>query len=603
MKNLLLTACIVITASLVWAQKAPRIISLDELITIEKPSLDTETLKDEGVTIWSDDFSDESTWTLDNSGQNGGAFGWSIDATSDGWWSNGGINSTSGGNFAELSNGDATVGTQALDVIYTMTTAAPIDVIALAGSNQVTLEFEQFGARFNDLQQVLYSTDGITFTPIGDNLDKPVLSSAGGEPYDNPDLKQINLGTLLTETNDPIWIQFSWTTNFPASAAEPNVWITYGWYIDDVRLVTNPGNDLEVTETFWGSEGLNYFQIPITQVAPINFEAVLFNSGVTEQTNITLNADVNGGSFTGSSDPISLQSLSIDTIGLSTLFTPDALGDYTVTQSITADSTDDVPSNNEIADISFSVVDYIYARDNNDVGGSTSNGTDGFESGNLFDIWSDQTLKAIDIRLPGGTNGTALGIEFYVKLYSLDEAGEFVYVNESDPIIITQQMLNTIQTIELLFPTDVFANTTYLAVVGSYEEGFRVSTAGTSDPQTSFFQDLADNTWYYQTGTPFVRLNFDPTIGIQENSASFNAGNVYPNPVDGAASLKVFMNNAQQMTLSITDLSGRVVYAENKTLHSGENNIVLASGSLNSGIYTVLLNSGLSTISRKMIVK
>ena len=217
MKNLLLTACIVITASLVWSQKAPRIISLDELITIEKPSLGTETLKDEGVTIWSDDFSDESTWTLDNSGQNGGAFGWSIDATSDGWWSNGGINSTSGGNFAELSNGDATVGTQALDVIYTMTTAAPIDVIALAGSNQVTLEFEQFGARFNDLQQVLYSTDGVTFTPIGDNLDKPVLSSAGGEPYDNPDLKQINLGTLLTETNDPIWSQFSWTTNFPAT--------------------------------------------------------------------------------------------------------------------------------------------------------------------------------------------------------------------------------------------------------------------------------------------------------------------------------------------------------------------------------------------------
>ena len=316
-----------------------------------------------------------------------------------------------------------------------------------------------------------------------------------------------------------------------------------------------------------------------------------------------MNAEVNGGVFTGSSDPITIGSLGIDTIGLSTQFTPDAIGNYTVVQSITADSLDDVPSNNEIANISFSVVDYIYARDNNDVGGSTSNGTDGFEAGNLFDIWADQTLKGIDVRIPGGTNGVTAGTEFFVKIYSLDTEGEFIYENESDPVLVTQQMLNTSQTIELLFPTDLFANTTYLAVVGSYEEGFRVSTAGASDPQTSFCLDLADNTWYYRTGTPVVRLNFDPTIGLQENSSSFKVGNVFPNPVDGEATLKVFMNNAQQMSLTITDLSGRIVYSENKTLQQGENNIVLDSKNLNSGIYTVLLNSRLNTISRKMVVK
>ncbi len=63
------------------------------------------------------------------------------------------------------------------------------------------------------------------------------------------------------------------------------------------------------------------------------------------------------------------------------------------------------------------------------------------------------------------------------------------------------------------------------------------------------------------------------------------------------------MNNAQQMSLTITDLSGRIVYSENKTLQQGENNIVLDSKNLNSGIYTVLLNSRLNTISRKMVVK
>ena len=604
MKNLLLISCLVLTAGITWAQKAPRIASLDELIGTEKPALNVEHLKDEGITIWSDDFSDDTTWVLDNSGQQGIEYGWNINAVSDGWYSTNGISSTSGGNYAELVNGDPFAETQALDVVYTMTTANPIDVIALAGTNEVTLEFEQFGARFNDLQQISYSTDGVVFTPIGDNNDIPVLSASGGSAYDNPDLKQINLATVLEMNSSPIWIQFSWTTNFPASADNPNVWVTYGWYIDDVRLVTNPGNDLAITETYWGTEGLNYYQIPLTQVAPIDFEVAAFNGGVNTQTNVALNVNVNEGAFTGSSDPAQINSLDTATLTLSTQFTPDANGDYDIVQTISADSTDDVPGNNEIDDISFSVGDFIYARDNGSPGGSTTNGADGFESGNLFDVWADQTLKAIDIRIPGGTNGAQLGTEFYVKLYSVDVAtGDFIYEMESDVLTLTQQMQNTSLTVPLLSPVNVIANTTYLAVIGSFGEGLRVSTAGTSEPQTSFFLDLADNTWYYQTGTPYVRLNFDPTIGIEENHTTFMVGNVFPNPLSGEGTLNVFMNNAKNMYMEITDLSGKLVGSESRSLNQGENKIALDTEQLSSGIYTVTLSSGGTSLSRKMIVQ
>ena len=604
MKNLLLISCLVLTAGITWAQKAPRIASLDELIGSEKPALNIEHLKDEGITIWSDDFSDETTWVLDNSGQQGIEYGWNINAVSDGWYSTNGISSTSGGNYAELVNGDPFAETQALDVVYTMTTANPIDVITLAGTNEVTLEFEQFGARFNDLQQISYSTDGVVFTPIGDNNDIPVLSASGGAAYDNPDLKQINLATILDMNSSPIWIQFSWTTNFPASAENPNVWVTYGWYIDDVRLVTNPGNDLAITETYWGTEGLNYYQIPLTQVAPIDFEVAAFNGGVNTQTNVVLNVNVNEGAFIGSSDPAQINSLDTATLTLSTQFTPDANGDYDIVQTISADSTDDVPGNNEIDDISFSVGDFIYARDNGSPGGSTTNGADGFESGNLFDVWADQTLKAIDIRIPGGTNGAQLGTEFYVKLYSVDVAtGDFIYEMESDVLTLTQQMQNTSLTVPLLSPVNVIANTTYLAVIGSFGEGLRVSTAGTSEPQTSFFLDLADNTWYYQTGTPYVRLNFDPTIGIEENHTTFMVGNVFPNPLSGQGTLNVFMNNSKNMYMEITDLSGKLVGSESRSLNQGENKIALDTEQLSSGIYTVTLSSGGTSLSRKMIVQ
>ena len=45
-----------------------------------------------------------------------------------------------------------------------------IDIASLGGSNMCVLEFEQYGARFNDLQEVQISYDGTTFTTFGDIL-------------------------------------------------------------------------------------------------------------------------------------------------------------------------------------------------------------------------------------------------------------------------------------------------------------------------------------------------------------------------------------------------------------------------------------------------
>ena len=237
MKRKILLLCLIVISSTSWSQNDLKLPTMDELLSEGKQSFTQPLEKDLGITIWSDNFDDPATWTINNDGLGGVGYGWDINDMSEGWWSSNGINSSSGGNYAELSNGDATTGSQELDVVLTMTTTDPIDVIALGGTNQVTLEFEQFGARFNDLQQISISTDGVEFFPVGDNLDKSVLSQSGGSAYDNPDLKQINLGTVLTPTNDPIWIRFTWTTNYPSASTNPNVWITYGWYIDDVKLV------------------------------------------------------------------------------------------------------------------------------------------------------------------------------------------------------------------------------------------------------------------------------------------------------------------------------------------------------------------------------
>lgn len=604
-KSVLSIAILALTAG-AFAQKSPKIATFQDLIkTPPTANQQIPSEKDLGVTLWSNDFSDATSWVLDNSGQSGPDYGWNINNTSEGWWAAAsGILSTSGGNYAELVNGDPTASTQALNVIYTMTTAQPIDIVALGGTNEVSLQFQQYGARFNDLQEIQISTDGVNFISVGSNADQPVLSQSGGAPYSNPTNKTINLATYLTATTSPIWVRFQWTTALPGSAASPNVWITYGWYIDDVKIVTNPGNDLSTTGSYWGTAGLNYYQIPTTQVAPIDFEASIFNGGVNTQNNVTLNVNVNSGAFTGSSTPTSILSLDTATVSISTPFTPAAtVTNYTVTRSITADSTDDVPANNALSNISFAVTNYIYARDNNTVAGNTTNGTDGFESGNLFDIVTDQTLTAINVRLAGGTSGTTIGTEIYTKLYSIDPTtGEFVYEGESNSLIVASNNLNNNLVMPMQTPIQLTAGMTYLAVIGAYSGGLKVANAGTSEVQTSFFYDTPTDTWFYQTSTPYVRLNFDPTVGISEENNEFNSVAIFPNPTSTDVTISFDLATSSNATITLSDLSGKVISVSNmNNLATGTNSANIQTTNLVAGIYYVTLEANGSIVTKKVI--
>jgi hypothetical protein len=208
--------------------------------------------------------------------------------------------------------------------------------------------------------------------------------------------------------------------------------------------------------------------------------------------------------------------------------------------------------------LNFSVTDYIYARDNGSVSGNTSNGDEGFEAGNLFDIFQDQELKAINVRLAGGGSGTTVGTEIYAKIYEIDpQTGDFVYLAESDPFIVASNNLNNNLVMELQTPVLLSANSTYLAVVGSYTSGLKVTNAGTSEPLTSFFYDWANTTWYYQTSTPYVRLNFDPSISIEEKpEVNFT---IFPNPAQESVMVIIENGFAGSIKYSIKDISGKEI--------------------------------------------
>lgn len=761
----------------VFAQKVVNPIPAQGLVkTAPKTTTAVQPINKVMNTLWTDDFSNPATWTIDNSGQSGATFGWNINSTREGWWSTNptgmSTTGTSGGNNAELVNGNPTLspGTQVMNVVYTMTTANAIDIASLGGTNQVSLQFKQFGARFNDLQEIQISTDGTNFITVGDNLDKSILSQSGGSPYANPETKIINLATILSANPTSVWIRFRWTTNVTVSPTVPNYWVTYGWYIDDVKIITNPNSDLTVASNFWGTTGLNYYQIPTTQVAPIEVTSSVFNGGLDNLTGAFLKADVLSGAnnvFSGTSPVTPIASLDSADLTLSTTFTPPATvanytlkrsvslgylpngqiltgslsnpgsgyvtgngialtggsgtgatmnitatplgavftgtisnagtsytsatgvattggngtgltlnittdvnstvvdatvasfgtnyqvgdivtitgGDNNATFTITAISggiltaatvvnsgtgytvgdvltitggtatytvstvtnnteiTDEVPANNTIADVNFAVTNYVYARDNGTFSGSTSNGTDGFEVGNLFDIFADQTIKGINVRLAGGTGGTTVGTEVSAKLYSIDPAtGDFIFMEETAPLVVASNNLNTILTMVLLSPQNLVAGETYLAVVGSFDSGLKVSNAGTSEVQTSFFKDLATDTWFYTTSTPVVRLNFDPVLGVNDLNSQVTSTSIYPNPTSTSSTVEFNLATSSEVSMTVTDLSGKVVSERNLgQLNAGANSSVINTAVFTNGIYYVTVKSNGTAVTKKLI--
>jgi len=584
-----------------------------------KPTQTQNQSKALGVLIWEDLFDAGTNWTIDNDGQAGGAFGWSIDAVNDGWWSTAGITSTSGGGFAELSNGDASASTQASDVTYTMTSIS-LDIPNLpnntGNTDQVTLEFEQYGALFNDEQTVEISTDGgATWTVMRDNRDYyEVLSSSGGDPYPNSDFVSINLAPYITGNAATVQIRFQWTTAFPQLSTNPAVWITYGWYIDDLRIFTNPDNDIEAQGPYWGTAGLNYSRIPTTQVAPIDFATFVFNNGLNVQTDVTLNVDVNSGGWTGTSTPVDVPVGVTDSVGTSTQYTPAAVvGSHSFTWEVTQNETDDVPSNNMITGDAFDITDWVYAMDDDVIDGSTGNAGFGFEKGNFYDIWADQTAYSIQTKI---ASNAVVGSIIYGKIYRWDPtsattfADALFYEQQTDFYEITQaDLAGGLLTLPLLAPTDLTAaNNTYFVVVvsdgdGGASDDVQVATSGVSPTGFSYFYAADDDAWYLQPQTPIVRLDFKNTIGLNELS-NVSALNIFPNPATDAVNVSFNLTDASDVTVEVLDITGKAI----ETVVEAANVTGMQESSVNTtdyaaGVYMINITTNEGSIQRKFVKK
>ena len=545
-----------------------------------------------GIILWQNDFSNPGEWATANDPAG------TPPHTNGDWTVTTDINAipvtalkpaahtTAANGYALIdSDGAGANASQNATIVYTQN-------IDLTGQPNVLLMFEQSHRRYAESTYVLWSIDGgATWQEVEVNADMNVNTNTT-----NPAAVQVNLSNEIGGQSQ-VRIGFKYTGQYD--------WF---WAVDDVKLSTPDDYDLAVSGIYWGSTGawgarLPYYQIPSAQVTAIDFSGIISNLGALNQ-DVTFGVQTTG--YTGSSAATNITAFTSDTVDCTAAFTPAASNaTYTINAGVQSANVDANPADNTVANAATIVVNpNIYARDLDNITSGSYNQGQGFEVGNIFDIYASDDISAIDVYIHPGAN---VGTEMYVKLYSIDPTtGDFVFVDESAPYTLGANDVDALLTLPLQGGAYTLnAGEPYLVVAGSNGDGgatddLIVGTCGISEAQTTFYLDLTDNTWYYTTSTPMVRMNFS-NASIDENSL-LTGFNVYPNPAAGNTTIALSSKVGTDVVLSIVDLSGKEVYTSTAALN-GTSQFEINTELFGNGMYMVNVYSNGTKSTKKLIIR
>jgi hypothetical protein len=551
---------------------------------------------EKATVLWTDDFSDATNWTIANTGTNAAQWEFTTDVNTIPVSALAPMASATASNGFLFISSDAnnTTDFDGTQIITTATNATPID---LTGEPFVKLNYQNNFRWWHETRGVRVSGDnGANWTDF--NLSDETTYSTPNQNSMNPEVTSIDISAVAGGQSQ-VLVQFYYDDN--------DYWGWY-WAVDDVEIVVTENYDLTLLEPYWGEIGawgamLPYYQVPSVQVAPITFGGVVKNNGAMIQPDIVVTASTTG--FTSTSSSLSLDPTLLDTLACPDTWTPAAaVAANTLNFGTTSGAVEAFPADNASV-VTLNVTNYTYARDMGTATNGTFNGGEGFEAGNIFDIYTSATLQAVDVYISSNANA---GSEIFAKLYSIDPStGDFIYVDESMPFVLAAGNIGTFLTLPLINEQLLDAATPYLVVVGSNGDGgasndLVIGTAGSSDISTSFYFDMTDQTWYYTTSTPMVRMNFDPIVGVNE-VASNNGLKVYPNPANASTTVAVEVANASEVAITIADLAGKVVYTNNLGTVKGTQKVNVNTEALNSGVYMVNVSVNGTVSTQKLVVR
>lgn len=558
-----------------------------------RPDAVTRGLRSGGAVLWSEDFeTGMNGWTVQTPS---GPVEWELTTTGNtGGFTPGPLQSSTGFPGGQWIVADSDLN-GVPNVLENSTITSP-PITGLDTIPHMLLRFEQsFRQLNNDETLVEVSGDGgQTWTMFPVNTEVAGNQSTPGAPL--AETIELDISAALDGGASDIRIRFHWLSVQGYA---------YSWQVDDVALVAALENDLRlehVSHAQWDVGQGNFAQLPYTiyptnEVRELSFQGVVSNIGSTTQTNVRLVVDVDGPStnnVTLTSSAITLMPGETESLTITGYTIPAVNGDYDVTYTVTQDQVEGSPADNA-RNSSFAVAMHTFARDHGALEGDMDNAGAEYQLGNWFHVvdWQN-TLYAVDVALSERSDPGAIIV---ATVYDED----LDYIIESEEHIVQASELNDLGegnfiTLPLIDPVPLDQDKDYFVAVHHYGGTADTWTgvSGTSQPQTSLFWDASDNTWYYVTVTPMVRMNLDATVGLQEQDAFGADGPVArPTAFDEGSLITFTLDRPTDVAWRLLDMTGRTVQQGHLgTRPAGPQQFHLGGAGLGQGAYLLHLDTG-----------
>lgn len=481
-----------------------------------------------------------------------------------------------------------------------MTTAwLETPILDFTGLTNMALYFDifhdqNFGA--GDAEVAVSADGGVTFSVVPVALNDTTTTLNVDEQF----WQSVIIPLFQFDNMSNIQIRFQWSDN--------GEWVS-GFAVDNIVVQEMMANDLVANKVVFGNwenptvQGglLDYKQIPLNQVSPIQVTAVVGNGGVNDAEAVNVLCSVTQNlvlaEYFGSTGGAMLPSLAKDTLVAVSTFTPTALGDIIITATPISDSLVDENPLNDMAVNNMEITEFVYGRDNGVCQLFYGNSTN-YEFANLYDIQTEDQFGAIEVALrfaAGGEGSLIKGLIY--EFQGLDAAGapvlvdtgyetiEYAVTTEDDNIAGESKIITL--PIAATGGATLEAGKTYLVSVLSTAET-DIAVSGFNTWPGSWFHDGTSWGWTY--GIPMVRLNSDESLAVgldEQSDVTLSQMIVVPNPAEDHSHLQIQSKQSGMGTLQITNALGQVVSAENAlVVNKGLTEIALPQG-LSAGIYHV----------------
>ena len=624
MKKIQLLAGAFVIASSLFAQKAE--LSKNNFVTKSNKKITTKPTAHKSAAIWSDDFSDASTWTLGHASSCDLDWQIGLNLSNSGAYPTDAVASTSAANGYAMLDSDAYGGDGSGDVESSwMTTASPIN---LSGTTNIILNFETNYRQFDTQCFIVTSTNNNDWPELNVDFDASTNPNvyALWEDYGNNDGVESNPTTVNVNISgsagnqSQVWVRFHHTGTWG-----------YSWFVDDASISNLQANDIVLNEA-WASTFQNseYGRTPVAQLSDsLALGGEIYNFGSATQTGIELSIAIqNSAGATMASNVESFPSLEQDSTDLlQTAVAVDlAEGVYTLNATLTSDEDNEEGQyfENNSYSREFAITKNLYSLDGIGVYdeedlliSNIGTGNTGTGEGNTllvrYLILEETSIVGLEVAISSQSNAGGQIFSFLLPESSLlNEDGSLnqsadVYsgriAENEDGVTVTQNNIDN-NLVYIPLPETTLAPGFYYACAELYTAGGDADALQVLDDETVWepygasLYFTADDQTVYTNGTAVaIRMALGDYVNLDENENN-TLFSVVPNPSNGVFTVTTDKNDFY--TLDVVNVLGEVI--SSKTIEGAINETIDISN-FDAGIYLVKLTTSTAQNVQRVVIK